>query len=108
MFKHALADGLIDAALGKPIYPNKLLSVIKDFQKAPSSVDGAFLSVVDELKKLMGELDAALLLGDSRRADEIAHQVKGAVSFLDNESTLTAVRAAMTPVDVLEALKPLM
>jgi hypothetical protein len=108
MFKHALADGLIDAALGKPIYPNKLLSVIKDLQKAPSSVDGALLSVVDELKKLMGELDAALLLDDSRRADEIAHQVKGSVSFLDNESILTAVRAAMTPVDVLEALKPLM
>ncbi len=76
MFKHALADGLIDATLGKPIYPNKLLSVIKDLQKAPSSVDGA-LSVVDELKKLMGELDAALLLGDYRRADKIAHQVKG-------------------------------
>jgi hypothetical protein len=53
-----------------------LLSVIETLQKAPSSVDGA-LSVVDELKKLMGELDAALLLGDYRRADEIAHQATG-------------------------------
>ena len=107
IFKNALSDGLIDSALAKPIYPNELLAAIDELQKTLSKSNGAF-SVSFELEKIMSELEAALLSGDSRRADEVAHKIKGSVSFISNKPLMEAIRASITPSDVLASLKSLM
>jgi CheY-like chemotaxis protein len=106
VFKEARQSGMINAALGKPIHPNKLLSTIAGFYKpSPPNSDGLIEQTRLELKQMMTELGMAIDQNDQQWADSIAHKARSLVSFLEDETIMNAMTSALSPTDVLDALE---